>query len=89
MLKKSVLLLILIPLFSIAQNVSQLTLSDINGNIFPINEHLDHDATVILFWATWCKPCKLECPKGQALLEKNEKIDINVLAISQDSPRSR
>jgi len=77
-----------VPFISQAQNISHLTLTDINGNTFSMSENLDHDATVILFWATWCKPCKLEFPKVQSLLEKNDEIDINVLTISQDSPRS-
>ncbi|KAA3611071.1 MAG: TlpA family protein disulfide reductase [Calditrichaeota bacterium] len=88
MLKKIILVLFFVPLLSPAQNISHLTLNDINGESFSINENLDHDATVILFWATWCKPCKLEFPKVQKVLDRNEDIDIQVLTISQDSPRS-
>ncbi len=87
-MKKFILLLLVLPFISHAQNVSQASLTDINGEMFSVRDNLDHDATVLLFWATWCKPCKLEFPKVQDLLDKNENLDINILTISQDSPRS-
>jgi len=41
---------------------------------------------VIDFWATWCKPCKVELPEIQKLIETyaNSKKDVVVVALSQD-----
>ena len=85
----ALLILILIrPAWSSGQDLSRIRLKDINGKTFDMSRELDHDATVIIFWATWCKPCKLEFPKVQELKETYSDRDIRVITISQDSPRS-
>jgi len=39
------------------------TVTDTEGNTFNLSEALkDHEAVLINFWATWCKPCALEFP---------------------------
>jgi len=87
-MKKVLMLLILLPILLAAQNVKQVELDDINGDTFAFAENLDHDATIITFWATWCLPCQKEQPALQKIKEKYSDKDIQVVAISLDSPRS-
>ncbi|MBD3225547.1 MAG: redoxin domain-containing protein [Caldithrix sp.] len=88
MFKKLLLLTLFIPILLPAQSVKYLQLDDIDGKPFIFSENLDHDATIIVFWATWCAPCKKEFPALQALKEQYENKSIQIIAISEDSPRS-
>jgi len=88
MTKKITLILFLLPLFLFAQNVKQIELDDVNGDTFVFADNLNHDATIISFWAIWCLPCQKEMPALQALKEKYKDKDIQIISISKDSPRS-
>ncbi len=81
-------ILLSLPFLLVGQNVLHHSLPDLDGNTYELGENLDHDATLLIFWATWCKPCKFEFPKIQQLVEKHTDIDINVLTVSVDSPHS-
>ena len=87
-MKNIIYILILFPLILSAQNISRFSVQDVQGNNYKLEENLDHDANIMIFWATWCKPCKLEFPKIQKLINAQKDIDIHVLAVSIDSPRS-
>ncbi len=71
-----------------AQDISNIRLKDPDGKSYSMKEHLDNDANIILFWATWCLPCQKEFPSIQKIMEKYPDKKINVVAISTDSPRS-
>ncbi len=86
-MKKWLALLLLIPWLGFGQNMKNFELEDINGNTFAFNEHLNVDATVVTFWATWCLPCRKEHPALQSLKEKYADR-LQIIAISIDSPRS-
>ncbi len=88
MMRKWIFVFLFIPFLMFAQNVKDLELDDINGDTFVLKENLNHDATIITFWATWCLPCQKEHPALQKMKEKLKDRDIQVLAISTDSPRS-
>lgn len=87
-MKRIILLLVFIPILLIGQNVSQLELQDVKGNTFKMADHLNTEGTVLIFWATWCVPCKKEFPQIQAIKEKYEDKNIQIITISKDSPRS-
>jgi peroxiredoxin len=87
-MRRLIFILLLFPLLIVAQNVSHHSLPDLDGNIYEIDENLEHDATLMIFWATWCKPCKLEFQDIKQLEEKLTDIDINILTVSVDSPHS-
>ena len=82
------LFLLILPVITYSQDISNIKLKDVSGKKFLMKDHLKNDATIVLFWATWCIPCKKEFPAVQALLKKYSDKNIRVIAISQDSPRS-
>jgi thiol-disulfide isomerase/thioredoxin len=51
---------------------------------FSMAEHLGRDPVVILFWATWCAPCRQELPVYQSLYERYKDQGLVVVAISMD-----
>ncbi len=87
-MKKLFLILLLLPTFLFAQDLSRLRLKDVKGKPFIMKNHLDNDATIILFWATWCIPCRKEFPAIDKLQKKFPDKKIKVITISKDSPRS-
>ncbi|MBN1481535.1 TlpA family protein disulfide reductase [candidate division KSB1 bacterium] len=72
----------------LAKDVSAIKIKDVDGKMFTMADHLDNDAIIILFWATWCLPCQKEFPAIQNLIDKYPDKKVKVLAISKDTPRS-
>jgi len=87
-MRNLLIIFMLLPGFVFSQDVSNLKLKDVNGKTFVMEKHLANDATIILFWATYCIPCKKEFPAIQQLQKKYANKKIQVIAISTDSPRS-
>jgi len=52
---------------------------------FKLGDHLGEKPVVILFWATWCAPCRQELPLYHALWERYHDNGLEVCAISMDS----
>jgi thiol-disulfide isomerase/thioredoxin len=52
---------------------------------FKLSEHKGKDPVVVLFWATWCGPCRLELPFYESLYQKYKDQGLKVVAISMDS----
>ncbi len=52
---------------------------------FDLSDFLGEKPVVILFWATWCAPCRQELPLYNALWERFHEDGLEVVAISMDS----
>lgn len=55
---------------------------------FELGDHLGTDPVVIIFWATWCEPCKQQLPLYQQLHERYAERGLKVIAISMDGPET-
>lgn len=53
---------------------------------FRMEDHLGRHPIVILFWATWCGPCRQEMPYYQSLMERYQSTGLQIVAISMDGP---
>lgn len=51
---------------------------------FRLQDHLGNKVVAVLFWATWCAPCRQELPVYQALYERFRSQGLVVVAISMD-----
>ena len=69
-------------------NVTDFTLSDIEGNQVSLSQYVGKGPIVLSFWATWCKPCIAEMPHLQRMYDARKGSGFVVLAISLDGPET-
>ncbi len=65
------------------QKAPEFTLPDLNQKPVSLS---DYKGKVVLidFWASWCRPCRLESPKLVQLHNKYSDFDFDILSISLD-----
>jgi cytochrome c biogenesis protein CcmG/thiol:disulfide interchange protein DsbE len=63
-------------------------LQNLEGERVSLSSCLGKGPIILDFWATWCKPCVEELKHIQDIYEAYGGKGLQVLAISQDSPRS-
>lgn len=59
------------------------TLTDIEGNVQKLSSYRGKNVLVV-FWATWCGPCKLEAPELIELRKSIPQDKLAILAISRE-----
>lgn len=55
---------------------------------FELSDHLGTNPIAIVFWATWCEPCKQQLPLYQQLYARYQDQGLQVVAISMDGPQT-
>jgi peroxiredoxin len=80
------LLVIIVPLGWAASD--QWSLPDTKGETFKFADDSTRTPTLLIFWATWCIPCKKEMSDNKALFTAYEKRGVSVLLISEDNART-
>ena len=51
---------------------------------FRLSEHLGENVVAVVFWATWCIPCRNELPIYQELWNEHRENGLTVVAITMD-----
>lgn len=69
----------------ISGQVPALTLETFAGESFTLDP-TKKDATLLVFWASWCGPCLMEIPALIALHEKYRERSFQVVSINVDDP---
>lgn len=59
-------------------------LTDLDGKPHKLSDYRGKDV-ILVFWATWCGPCKLEVPHLKELRESYSKDKLEILAISNEA----
>ena len=88
-------LIAVVPLFPsgkaearVGARMSNFTLPAIPGGPtrgrFRLAQHLGEDVIAVVFWATWCIPCRNELPLYQELWEQHREDGFAVVAITMD-----
>lgn len=76
--------------FSQAKDIPEVSLTTLDGGSILSTEIVNKEgATIISFWATWCKPCILELNELNDLKEDwADESNVEIIAISIDDARS-
>jgi len=61
------------------------TLADITGKAHKLSDYLGRDV-ILVFWATWCPPCRMEIPHLIELRRTVSKDKLALLAASRENP---
>ncbi|MBU1937970.1 TlpA family protein disulfide reductase [bacterium] len=65
------------------------TLKDLDGGRYTLSENLGNGPTMLLFWATWCRPCKQEMKEYKSVFEAYREKGVQILAIAEDNSKTQ
>ncbi len=66
------------------QDAPDFTLKDLEGKEHKLSNYKGRDVLVI-FWATWCPPCKMEIPHLKLMEQRIPSDKLKILAITSES----
>ena len=94
MTRRNLLLLLLtlilaLPILAARAGCGTWSAPDIKGEHFKITDHLGGSPIVLVFWATWCAPCKKEMDDQRPLFEGLIKQGVNVIFVAEDDSKSQ
>ncbi len=73
---------------SSGRRLAPFTLETAFGGTFDIGPRIGRDVIYLAFWATWCKPCKLELEALAPVWERLSARGLTLVAVSTDGPDS-
>jgi peroxiredoxin len=71
-----------------AQALESFSLENLSGEWQTLDDLKGSKATIVDFWATWCKPCTKAMPKLDDMYLRLQDSGLSVIGISCDGPRS-
>ncbi len=72
-------------LASVGNIAPEFTAMTPDGKELALSETLG-EYTIIDFWASWCKPCRMENPNVVSVYNKYHKKGLNIISVSLDRP---
>ncbi|WP_299102857.1 TlpA disulfide reductase family protein [uncultured Winogradskyella sp.] len=78
--------LLILLIFVLPVQDEKLEVYDYDG-LEPLINQNDDKVHVVNFWATWCGPCIKELPYFEAINEKYDDDNVEVLLVSLDFPK--
>lgn len=67
-----------------AQALPPVAYPDTSGKQISLKNIQGKKATLIVFWASWCAPCRKEIPSLKALYSKYKEKGVSIVSISVD-----
>ncbi len=65
------------------------SLQNTKGEKFTLSDNLGQRPTILVFWATWCTPCKKELDEQRALFDTLAARGASVLLVAEDTQKSQ
>lgn len=65
------------------------TLANAQGGEYSFSENSGSRPTLLIFWASWCKPCKREMTELKDTYDDLQKRGMNVILISEDNQKTK
>jgi len=69
------------------QTAPDFAINDIHGREFRLSDYLGREVIIVL-WATWCPPCRMEVPHLKELRKQFGRDELVILAISNESAQT-
>jgi thiol-disulfide isomerase/thioredoxin len=68
---------------SLAQEINNLIVKDTKGKVFDLSEY-KNKVVVVLYWASWCGPCKIEIVELDKIYKKYQRQGLEIIALNLD-----
>ncbi len=66
------------------------TLKNTDGGNYKLSENLNDSPALLMFWASWCKPCKKELNSFRETIDYYaDSLGVNVILISIDTQKTK
>ena len=68
----------------VVQKAPDFSLQSLDGNMVSLSDSLPKGKAVLMFWTTWCPPCRLEIPHLIKLRKTVDKDELVIMGISNE-----
>jgi len=71
----------------VGKDAPDFTLTDLEGKVHKLSDYRGRNV-MLVFWATWCPPCRMEIPHLIDLRNRIKEDELVILAIAYRTPRN-